>query len=295
MTAVLTACFAVGALAQDATSTPATTSTTDATSLLDTLKTSPFSLSFAALNEVYRDDNFHPNTVASYIDAFIGYKLTKNDDLRLWPEISVSKKESEEMVATFELLELRYRRKNILTEADNGVSLTGELRYAFFPDSKAQDGSRRNGYVQSRFSFVKNFTEKFSTLLQLRQYVHLRRTGVNGARNPSVAGKAGEAQVTRALEYRAYLIPSYQVNDWLSTSLGFLYFSRWNQRVDRDSIQAQDRRMILEPGVNVTLSDAVNFDLYIDFTPYKSNDGRKVAKDWNDSTTVGLGLNVTAF
>ncbi len=269
MTTLLVA-MGIGSSAMAATST--NTITNNIKDVYQGLKASPASLYLA--NEAYqnRDDNNKINGVNNLFYGDLGYAINPNNKLTLGTTSKYNKIEGQE-ISEFKLDDVRiqYDRKNILTEANNGVYLNARLNlYA-----NTHNQNDRTGSANLRVYTGKSLTEKLSLDIQGRAYLNDRK---NGNADNAVA------------QYRLYTGTTYSVTDkWNVGALAIFMHTQTKEAINNNET------LILEANTSYAFNDTFSVDMYVDATTHDGARNLQTNKDWQDKLDYGLVLNANVF
>lgn len=260
------------------------TSTSSIANILQTLEESPASL---WVEETFRttpstQDQAFKN-IDNWHEFYFKYKLTKNDELRIKHQFNLTYLNNQEDPELFrDGTELRYKRKNILTQDQYGVDFSAEYRYEY-----AHDNNRDYAKHNVRLNFDRSFTNKFVVESTLRYDIYQHVPGYN-----KIAAKQ-----TR---FRAYLTPIYYYNDLFNARAEIM----WNQNYrtateDFPGIDYHDKDSYLRviPSVSWNIHKKVRADFFYEFFPIQSNDGQTLAENFNSTqnSVFGTRLVLTAF
>ena len=85
------------------------------------------------------------NGVSQTDIAYLTYKISNNDSLRLENRLSLSKSEGNDLTASFSRSVLRYTRRGLLNQDQHGLNLSASIEKRFLPEREARVGSNTNG------------------------------------------------------------------------------------------------------------------------------------------------------
>lgn len=197
--------LSVGFITTNVLAASATTTSTKNLSTLEKLKKSKFKTTIYSESNLLRDGTSLQG-ISSLTEFIFGYNQTKKDAISL--KMSTAQKMSAKQDATsnYNYTELRYMKKQILTEKENGIGLSVQGRVAAYAP-KYRTAKNTAGYAQARAYLSKSFLDKkFSTTLL-------------------VAAKVYSAKIQEGVLKRrdyAQLVTSYQLSDKVSVGVDTL-------------------------------------------------------------------------
>lgn len=251
------------------------------------LKETPFGLVISSTAETAKDTDKDIDGVEQTLDVLLSYKLTENDDLRLYPGFSIAERKgiANDAQAKYEFTELRYRRKNLLTQKTNGVDLELQLRYAAVHSARSRAAFGDSGSLgQVRAVVSKDLSDKLSVSSTTRLYVMNRKSSVT-------VDKEGKENSNLAGMLYVDVSPAYSITDKVAAGIYL------RQRVKAFADDSRTLDTLVSPNAAFTVNDDVTLTAYAEFTPVKSNDGRTFAKvnQITRDSVYGLTLDVKAF
>ncbi len=245
----------------------AATSTSTMGSLWTKLKASPFSASYDLAVYELRDSTgqVRGGLFEHYLN--LDYKLTDDDALQLSAYLPTTYKPAEyfpdsgEIHNTYDSLTFRYQRSNILNDDDHGVS----ARYRFYyGHNNNQDVNQ--GFIENRLYVTRKLTPNFKIIPYLRHTYFI--AGSNNDLDLSSSSSKVDTRKTQRL--RAYLIPSYAIDD--NNSIDFTL--RYEQNYYKERAGSLNNRFQIIPTYAHTINDYQSFSVGIYYTWLKSNDNR---------------------
>jgi len=256
--------------------TEATKSTAKEESLMAKLEASKFDLMVIADTKLSKNSDYDVNGVANENVVYLGYNMTKNDNIRLDSSIYTTNTDETETSSDWTGIGFRYKRKNILTEEKHGLNLSSEVRYQMNP-SDVERESQVSGYISPRINLNKKISDKVSLNLNLREYEYIRT-------NSNVKNKRRY--------YRALFSTSVGITDSITAGVLLDYV---NLKYD-DSAERKTKEYIgILPSVSYSFTQKLSMDLYWDATPFTSTDDKLFAQDWAKSAAFGATLVYSVF
>lgn len=227
------------------------------------------------------------NGLTNTIEILANQNLSENWDARLYPIIVTSRPEGQDdpdglaSRTSLQLLEVRLRRKNLLTEDANGINLNAQIRAAYNPDSGSRRAENNSGYYQGRMQWSKSFTDSVS-YTGLARYYHFHSRGENQTQADTLKGLG--------TIYNAF---DTALNDKWSFTHDF-EIKKYLYDLSAKNGGAYNK---VEWGETVTyaVSKDISLAAYVEWTPIRHNDGEKLAEEWFKQPTVGATITLNAF
>lgn len=247
----------------------------DESGILGTLRNSNIGLSFAnEIKSTTKDSKI--NGFYNKLETFIAYKMTPVDTFKLSAGYRVLDSNTTAADYDLESPSLRYKRANILNEADNFVTFNSEARIYFFPNSLKLSKSQ-SGYTSWRNYFSRKFTPDFNLLGELRWEENLRTTSA--------------PKVTRR-KLALLVDPALRVNESLTFTPEVSLNSLVNGK-NAKGVQVNKEYVMFSPKVDYTFTKQFAGQLYWDSTPMVSRDQQTIAKDFVQNGILGMVLTYT--
>jgi len=240
------------------------------------LQDSPLSFSLLADTASTRDDDNKITGISSTDIAYIGYKFNADNSMKLenrWVYTNAQQKDS---TTTFSRTVLSYKRSNLLTEKDNGVSLslTGELRYV--PDAV----SRVKGNSPGLYRAVVGLSKSVGAL-DLAASTYIAKLFV---RDSSIKTKTDNYIELVASE-------SYNFNDTFSA-----YFSQDAYLQNTQANVNEARSLTLETGIGHNVMKDLSLSYYVGASPIDRADSTwQRDNEWLKKYYLGLTVSLTVF
>lgn len=243
--------------------------------ILTTLRNSNIGLSIAnEIKSTTKDNKI--NGFYNKLETFVSYKLTSNDSFKLSAGYFVSDTSLTTAKWNPEAPSIRYKRSNILSEADNFVTFNSEARYYLYPNelkiSKAQSGN-----TSWRNTFSRKFTPDFKLATELRWDEYLRTTSA-----PKVARRKLMLTTT----------PVYSLNESLSLTPEVSLNAVTNGK-NTKGVRVNKEYVMFSPKVDYAFNKAFAGQVYWDSTPMVSRDQNLIARDFVKNGVLGLVLTYT--
>ena len=271
-------------------------STTTFKSALTSLRESPFSFTYGLVGASERDEDSKIEGWTLYHDFLVSYEVTDKDEVRIMPEFSnnyrsdqfftYKEEEGEEKVkqkrggrkdnllTSYQGVEFRYRRKDVLTEAKHKVSGQFQQRYFYYNNK-----TKAYGVASTRFYLGRVFTDRLS-LNGLAQYDH----------NHNASDYTGKDRRQRRFLFSA--TPGWNFTDQLSGGVVFRYqHSQYEKAASSKSLD----KFELIPQLSYTLSTIHSLGATAYVPILKSHDGKTLVKDMLDGVSYELSYTLSAF
>jgi hypothetical protein len=268
----------------------ANTSTSSLNASHQHTKKNPFTLEFVLASEQTKDFSDHSiNGTYNKIDMSLLYSMDSNNEFRYFLssiyQINSGNNRDEQDQFTWDLTELMYRRKDILTEQKNGIELTAELKNYYLLDSDKRELYGFDGAFIPQLIFEKRIGRKGSLEFKIRH--HFYHTN-----NDKVS--------TLQDEDRLYLTSSYMLgHSWiLYNQFTYKHKKRKDSYFSRRSfsmIAKHNEEFIVHPGVMYFLSRTTLIEAYVETRLNKTDDDRSLSTMMSDELVVGAALYLKAF
>jgi hypothetical protein len=136
-------------------------STTKSKGLLQKLKDSPLSM-----NVLLATDAIGTTTDLSGVQqtniAYLGYKLSDNDKVRLENRWTVVKDGDEDLTSSYSRSVFKYTRSGLMTEDKDGINLSANLEIRWLPEGESRASSNSYGLWRTSLSSSKKITDTLS-------------------------------------------------------------------------------------------------------------------------------------
>lgn len=253
----------------------------------------PLSIEMVYTAEQTRDyKSFEQDGIYNQLDLSSVYSLNAKNDLRLYGSMlyqtfddPTKSSTGEKSEFTWDLAEFMYRRNNILSQSENGVDLSVELKNYYILDVDRRERYGFDGAFVPQAIFKKNFTRSFITELKLRHHFYFVNNG---------------SDATLQNEYRAYLTPIYVLTrnffvmnefKWRHKIRGDSYFSGRTRTVEPKKTD----QVFIRPSMLYLVNNSLLIEGYWSTELTKSYDGQIVEDNWDKQGVFGLSAYITAF
>ncbi len=131
--------------------TSAQTTTTSSKTIMETLKASPFSASVFVWSNTKREKSTHKvNGLYNFISPSVKYKMTDKDSFKIAPRFDYTQVSGKDSTSTFNRFDLSYSRSGLLSEKEDGLSLSAGFRKRVLLKRTSQYGSNRLNLTASK-------------------------------------------------------------------------------------------------------------------------------------------------
>lgn len=245
-----------------------------------------FSLEFVAATEQIKDSERHEvNGLYTSLKTSLMYTLTEEDELRLYNSYVIEDYQKSETSKYFELLEGMYRRKGILNQADHGVSLDFEAKYAKVLDSKIRKYWGFDDEAIPQMILKRKFQNGFGVEFKARHHFY--------GRNKNKAS-------TLSNEDRLYLSAYKMFNHSFifNTELKYRHkiYTGAHFSHHRGGLQSKNHEdLVIHPGLMYFLSRQALLEGYFETKLNDTFDDRKTSTLMKDELILGAALYLTVF
>lgn len=261
-------------------------------SLRKMLKQQNFGLELASDTTTRKDKStFEINGFKSINNVLTNFKATKNDVIKTdadFRTIYTQDLKTNETTTdhNFERFTLSYQRKNLLTEAENGVALSTQLDYRVYPEVSVREQNRLDGMARIRLSAGKQFTERYSATFIAYQAAYNRQTGAS----------LNDDGVVEQPDTGYTLLELYQtvgITNKLGITLYTPFLHAYKRQNDADNKDTEETSAQLS--LDYAFSRAFSGSVYASADILKSHDGQTMAKNWDKDLAYGVSLFAVAF
>ena len=257
-----------------ATSAYAAKSTAALKSALASLKESPLNFSYGLVGVTERDDDSQVRGGTLYHDFLISYDITDKDKVTVMPELSngYMSGQKDNWETSYEGVLLRYRRKNLLTQAKHGVD--GEFQQRYFYNNNR---TKTYGAASTRFYLKRSLGKRFS-LKGLTQY--------------DLDHNVSEGKKDR--RQRRFLLsttPSWSFTDQFSGGMVFRYR---HSIFEKKKFPSNSDLFELIPHLSYSFAGH-SFGAAAYLSVFKSNDGKTFVRHMEDSIGYELSYTLSVF
>lgn len=285
--AILGLAFAGTALAAGSTGSTSTSTATSA-NLWQKLKESPATFSILSDYGLNKNKNNQITSVDTLNIAYLGWKLTSKDYIRMenrWSTsniwVKADRTDANKVDTTFSRQVLKYTRSGILTQAKHGLNLSGNLEYRYLPDTAMKGAGNSNGGIRTSLSSSRSFD---NGIRLSGTFYHMRNL---------VKNRANKA----TYDYYNYLVTtqSYGFTDKLSISLTEEFFKNYKPGTEADaSIQdVEDLSVTAELGYQ--FNPVIYGGVYAGNSIMTAHDGRTFQKEIFPNANWGVNFYISAF
>lgn len=245
-----------------------------------------FSLEFVAATEQIKDSEKHDvNGLYTSLKTSLMYTLTEEDEFRLYNSYVIEDYQKSETSKYFELLEGMYRRKGILNQADHGVSLDFEAKYAKVLDSKIKKYWGFDSETIPQIILKRKMENGFGLEFKARHHFYERNKNKSS---------------TLSNEDRLYLSAYKMFNHSFifNTELKYRHkiYTGAHFSHHRGGYQARNHEdLVLHPGLMYFLSRQALLEGYFETKINDTFDNRKLSKLMKDEFILGAALYLTVF
>lgn len=215
-------------------------------SLWTKLKASPASSFYSLVADSARDADGQVRAVDFFHYLGTSWRFDKNNDIRVMPVWSTNYRPTQyfggatpNTKTNYEEVEFRYRRSNLLTEDEHGVSLQWQIRYQYLNAKDVNDAR-----ISNRLYFNKRLTDTVGLLNYLRSDTYQHNSNK----------VLGNDTSDRTQRFRYYFWPSYSFNDSFSAAFWLKYEYAW---YESQSTLAKTSEVEIGPHVSWSI-DAYN-------------------------------------
>ena len=258
------------------TTTASTQSTIGLTSMLDTLRESPFGLSYYLIGVSDREENNNITGLNLYHDFAASYQATEKDKFSILSEFSndfTHGKFSPKNNA-YEITNVSYSRSKLMTQEANGVDVAFKQIYTWYNDQSLNHGASSTRLYVNR---------------SLRPDLALNNT-IRWNVVDNVSGYTGDEARTKTLLYLDSA-PTYTISDQLSAKMTL----RYSYRTKDSGADRIASGLTAIPSISYALSDN-QFWWTTAYVPVMtSTDNRVFAKSPENAIIYELGYSFSAF
>lgn len=243
--------------------------------ILNTLRNSNIGLSLA--NEIKTSNkNNKINGFYNKLEGFVSYKMSPVDSFKLSAGYNVT--DSNLTIAKYDLEapSLRYKRSNILNEADHFVSFNSEARIYFYSNA-SKLSKLQNGNTSWRNTFSRKFTPDFKLATELKWDEYLRTTSLaKVARRKLVLTTSPVYNLTESLSFN----PEVSLNAVINGK-------------NSKGVTVNKEFVMFSPKMDYAFNKAFAGQLYWDSTPMVSRDQQTFADKFVQNGVIGAVLTYT--
>ena len=229
------------------------------------LEESPFSLTYGILGETTRRES--DSTIKGmniYHDFLLSYDLTAKDELRLTPELFNLHGGG----TVYGLTELRYKRKALWTQEDDGFDVSFQQRYIYY-----NDRSKEYAFSSTRFYIDRTLSEQLA-------WNNVVRYDVTHDTSATAFGSN-----TLFLDST----PAWAVNDQIAAGMTF----RYTHTTPREGVKENVLTMIPNLTYSPNERHGLSFAAYV--PTMKSGDGNTFAKNAGKDVLYELTYTLSVF
>ncbi len=256
-------------------STSSNLSTSTLGSTYKSLKEGPLDLSFYLDVGNTRDAANETNGILHTDMAYLSYKLTANDSIKLENRVTIANAQNADAVSTFARTVLSYKRSNILTEKDHGVGLSAQFEKRYVPDAETRAKSNKYGLNRLSVTAVKNVGPvSFANTLYF---------AANDIRNKT------NLATDRTYVYGAFTQSLALPSDFsLSLTEEIL---KNNNPLNTSEVRDVTATMALEKQITPEFSAGLS----VAGQMVSNTVDWSINRNWSDQLTYGMNLSITAF
>lgn len=263
-----------------------------------------FSLEFLIAAEQTKD-MFTKKIDGSYTnyDGSLLFHATKNDEFRTF----LSTRYIDTKLATqhygnkfqYFFYEFMYRRKNILTEANNGIYLEAELKNYRLINPQIKNEYGYDGSIIPQLIFKKNWGRKYSAKLKLRRHIYQTNNDLDYTlQNEDRVYLSGNIMLNRYSMF--YTQIKYQHKMRKKDGPNYRYMSQVMGPRGPDMSKLPEAKknqeiVTLHPAVLMFLSRQSMVELYVETKLSNTYDKRDLETITNDEFVFGTAFYLTAF
>lgn len=227
-------------------------------STLESLRESKFDANIYSENAVDRK-GIKTTGFSSVQEFTFGYNPTENDQLSVKIRTGSVTPYAEKMKGTYRYTELRYKKQNILSEKEDGVSMYVQGRIAAYAP-KYRNVKSSNGHAALWVNFSKSFlNEKLSTSLLFVSKVYSTKAKAEVLRN--------KEKVVASAKY-AIASVGYKISDKFSAGIDVLTLQ--DEQAKGNNIY--NTRVILYPSVGYSATKRLSFTFFLETLATDEND-----------------------
>jgi hypothetical protein len=263
-----------------------TQNTTQSKSPFSSSSKRPIELDFVLSTEQTRSSSTHESTgYYNKMDTSFLYKFNDDDQVRLYgSSIYMLNKEAENQF-DWDLTEIMYRRKNILTQSKHGVSLEFEGKSYYILDNERRHRYGYNGAFIPQLIVKRRWKNGFSLEGKVRHHFYYRK-------NSKDSTSRGETRLyltpTYALSHKLFLFNEVKYKHNIKGAKYFSHYSRSYMSKKKDTLQ-------LHPGIMYMINRKAMLELYTETYLMRSHDGELINPDYSRSLVFGGAFYLTAF
>ena len=257
------------------TTTASTQSTTGLRSMLDTLRESPFGLSYSLIGASARKEG-NITGLNLYHDFVASYQATEKDKFSIISEFSndFSSGKFNSKGNAYEITDVSYFRSKLMTQEATGVDVAFRQSYTW-----NNDQSLNHGTSSTRLYINRSLRPDLALNNAIRWDIVDNASGYTG----------GEAR-TKTL-FRLESAPTYTISDQLSAKVTL----RYNYRTKDSGANRISSGLTAMPGISYALSDNQSWWTTATVPVMTSTDNRIFAKSPENSISYELGYSFSAF
>ena len=285
--AIIGLAFAGSALAAGSTGA-ASTSTATSANLWQKLKESPATFSILSDYGLNKNKNNQVTSVDTTNIAYLGWKLTKKDSIKLenrWATNNIWVKEdrtdANKVDTTFSRQVLKYTRSGILNQAKHGINLSGNLEYRYYPDTALKASANSNGGIRPSVSASRSFDSGIS----LSGTYYYYRNLVKNTDKKSTYTSYDYLVTTQ----------SYGFTDKLSISLTEEFFRTSKPGTATDAAIQNDEDLTVTAELGYQFNPVVYGGVYAGNSIMTAHDGRTFQKEIFPNANWGVNFYISAF
>ncbi|MBI2520787.1 MAG: hypothetical protein HYV97_10235 [Bdellovibrio sp.] len=255
----------------------ATVSTSSLVNTWNALKESPLSLLLIMdSGPTINQETVKVDGVTQEYDAFIGYKLSDNDSIKIHNAYLYEKRADTEAFSDFERINVGYTRSNILTEDKHGMGLSATVDARYRPTGYRRDYT--NSYGQGRVS-TKISKKMGAAGLSVTSY-YARPQRLN--KTDDMTTSTWENTVAQ----------TYDFTDTLSLYMHQDFYLRNNP-----ANKGEGKTLEVLVDLSKSITPDFSIDGYVKGLPINKKDHWDVDAHWTraENLTYGLALNLTVF
>lgn len=246
----------------------------------------PMELDFVLSSEQMRDSVSHETSgFYNKMDTSFLYKFNDDDQVRFYGSSIYMMNNEAENQFDWDLTEIMYRRKNILTQSKHGVNLEFEGKSYYILDNERRHRYGYNGAFIPQVIVKRRWKNGFSLEGKARHHFYYRRNGKDST-------SRGETRLyltpTYALTHRLYLFNEFKYKHNIKGAKYYSHFARSYRPKKKDTLQ-------VHPGVMYMISRKAMVELYSETYLMRSHDGELINPDYSRSLVFGGAFYLTAF
>ena len=258
------------------TTTASTQSTTGLRSMLDTLRESPFGLSYSLIGTSARKGGNNITGLNLYHDFVASYQATEKDKFSIISEFSndFSSGKFNSKGNAYEVTNVSYFRSKLMTQEATGVDVAFKQSYTW-----NNDQSLNHGTSSTRLYINRSLRPDLALNNAIRWDI------VDNA-----SDYTGDKARTKTL-LRLESAPTYTISDQLSAQVTL----RYNYRTKDSGANRITSELTAIPGISYALSDNQSWWTTASVPVMTSMDNRIFAKSPENSISYELGYSISAF